>query len=274
MSNKYSEGYPGARCAGGGHRGVSCTRPPTRAVTAAPRLHAALHAAMGRRYYGGNENIDAAERLCQQRALEAFNLDPEQWGVNVQSLSGARARCRRRISVHARALTALLCARPGSPSNFQVYTALLQPHDRIMALDLPHGGQCVHAARHRCRAIADSQRRSAASLSHGYQTPTKKISAVSIFFECMPYRLNEKTGIIDYDTLATNATLFRPKLIVAGASAYSRAYDYARMREVRGAAAGALPHAAGSAAPRRSQTAAVRTCWRTWRTSAAWWRLA
>lgn len=55
LSNKYSEGYPGAR------------------------------------YYGGNENIDQVEILCQQRALEAFNLDPEEWGVNVQSLSGSPA---------------------------------------------------------------------------------------------------------------------------------------------------------------------------------------
>uniref|UniRef100_A0A6P3ZZ70 Serine hydroxymethyltransferase n=1 Tax=Ziziphus jujuba TaxID=326968 RepID=A0A6P3ZZ70_ZIZJJ len=149
MTNKYSEGYPGAR------------------------------------YYGGNEYIDMAERLCQQRALEAFQLDPEKWGVNVQSLSG-------------------------SPSNFQVYTALLKPHERIMALDLPHGGH----------------------LSHGYQTDTKKISAVSIFFETMPYRLDESTGYIDYDQLEKSATLFRPKLIVAGASAYARLYDYARIRKV------------------------------------------
>ena len=105
MSNKYSEGYPGAR------------------------------------YYGGNENIDKAESLCQTRALAAFNLDPAKWGVNVQSLSG-------------------------SPANFQAYSAVLQPHDRIMALDLPHGGH----------------------LSHGYQTDTKKISAVSVFFETFPYR--------------------------------------------------------------------------------------
>ncbi|OAY66547.1 Serine hydroxymethyltransferase, mitochondrial [Ananas comosus] len=116
MTNKYSEGYPGAR------------------------------------YYGGNEYIDMAESLCQKRALEAFRLDASKWGVNVQPLSG-------------------------SPANFQVYTALLKPHERIMALDLPHGGH----------------------LSHGYQTDTKKISAVSIFFETMPYRLNESTGYIDYD---------------------------------------------------------------------------
>nr|pir glycine hydroxymethyltransferase (EC 2.1.2.1) A_IG002P16.3 - Arabidopsis thaliana [Arabidopsis thaliana] len=158
MTNKYSEGYPGAR------------------------------------YYGGNEYvvcilltryIDMAETLCQKRALEAFQLDPSKWGVNVQSLSG-------------------------SPANFQVYTALLKPHERIMALDLPHGGH----------------------LSHGYQTDTKKISAVSIFFETMPYRLDENTGYIDYDQLEKSAVLFRPKLIVAGASAYARLYDYARIRKV------------------------------------------
>ncbi|CAF2195512.1 hypothetical protein HID58_027601 [Brassica napus] len=149
MTNKYSEGYPGAR------------------------------------YYGGNEYIDMAESLCQKRALEAFHLDPSTWGVNVQSLSG-------------------------SPANFQVYTALLKPHERIMALDLPHGGH----------------------LSHGYQTDTKKISAVSIFFETMPYRLDESTGYIDYDQLEKSAVLFRPKLIVAGASAYARLYDYARIRKV------------------------------------------
>lgn len=139
----------------------------------------------GARYYGGNQFIDQMESICQKRALEAFRLDPAKWGVNVQSLSG-------------------------SPANFQVYSALLQPHDRIMSLDLPHGGH----------------------LSHGYQTPTKKISKVSLFFETMPYRLNESTGLIDYDTMAANALLFRPKLIVAGVSAYSRHLDYARFRTV------------------------------------------
>ncbi len=103
--------------------------------------------------------------MCQQRALEAFNLDPEKWGVNVQSLSG-------------------------SPANFAAYTALLQPHDRIMSLDLPHGGH----------------------LSHGYQTDTKKISMVSMFWETFPYRLNEATGQIDYDQMEKNAALFRPKV--------------------------------------------------------------
>ena len=91
-----------------------------------------------------------------------------------------------------------------------MYTGLLEPHDRILSLDLPHGGH----------------------LSHGYQTPTKKISAVSTYFESMPYRLNEETGIIDYDAMERSADLFRPKLIVAGASAYSRLIDYERIRKI------------------------------------------
>ncbi|KAJ2803629.1 Serine hydroxymethyltransferase, cytosolic [Coemansia helicoidea] len=149
MQNKYSEGYPGAR------------------------------------YYGGNEYIDASERLCQQRALETFGLDSSRWGVNVQSLSGA-------------------------PANLYVYGALMQPHERLMGLDLPHGGH----------------------LSHGFQTPTKRVSYSSVYFETLPYRCNEETGLIDYDALARSAELFRPKIIVAGASAYARTIDYARMREI------------------------------------------
>jgi glycine hydroxymethyltransferase len=72
----------------------------------------------------------------------------------------------------------------------------------------------------------------AVSLSHGYASPTKKVSAVSQYFEVLPYRLVESTGLIDYDTLEANARLYRPKLIVTGASAYARHIDYARMRKI------------------------------------------
>lgn len=98
----------------------------------------------------------------------------------------------------------------GAPANLYVYSALMDTHDRLMGLDLPHGGH----------------------LSHGYQTPTKKISAISKYFETLPYRLDESTGLIDYDKLEEMAIMYRPKIIVAGTSAYSRLIDYKRMREI------------------------------------------
>lgn len=134
---------------------------------------------------GGNQYIDQIENLAKSRALQAYRLNSEEWGVNVQSYSG-------------------------SPANFAVYTALIKPGERIMGLDLYCGGH----------------------LTHGFQTETKKISATSLYFESKSYKISEATGLIDFADVQKAASEFKPNVLIVGASAYPRDFDYKKFREV------------------------------------------
>ena len=130
----------------------------------------------GRRYYGGCEHVDIAERLAIERAKLLFDADH----ANVQPHSGTQA-------------------------NMQAYFSLLEPGDTILGLNLAHGGH----------------------LSHGHP-----VNFSGRYFKTAFYGVERETGTIDYDHLRAAALASRPKLIVAGASAYPRILDFARFAAV------------------------------------------
>jgi glycine hydroxymethyltransferase len=131
----------------------------------------------GKRYYGGCEFVDIAERLAQDRALALF---PGAEHVNVQPHSGAQA-------------------------NMAAYFSVLRPGDRILGMNLAHGGH----------------------LTHGMA-----LNFSGKLYEVSAYGVRKDTELIDYDELETIALETRPRLIVAGASAYSRLWDYERMAAI------------------------------------------
>jgi glycine hydroxymethyltransferase len=130
----------------------------------------------GRRYYGGCEFVDVVERLAVQRARELFGAEH----VNVQPHSGSQA-------------------------NFAAYFAVLQPGDRILAMNLAHGGHLTHGS---------------------------PVNFSGQLFHVVPYGVDPKTETLDYDQLRRLAREHRPKLIVAGATAYPRHFDFPRLREI------------------------------------------
>ena len=130
----------------------------------------------GNRYYGGCEYVDVIENLARDRVKKLFNAEY----ANVQPHSGAQA-------------------------NMAVYSALLQPGDTVLGMNLSHGGHLTHGS---------------------------KVNASGKLYNFIPYGLNEETGRIDYDEVERLALEHKPKLILAGASAYARIIDFKRFREI------------------------------------------
>lgn len=149
------------------------------AVLAAAGTHLTNKYAEGypaKRYYGGCQYVDIAEKLAIDRAKELFGAEY----ANVQPHCGASA-------------------------NLAVFFALLQPGDTVLSMSLAHGGH----------------------LSHG-----SPVNISGKYFNIVPYFVDEKTCLIDYDEVERLAKECRPRLILAGASAYPRIIDFKRFREI------------------------------------------
>ena len=140
LTNKYAEGYP------------------------------------GKRYYGGCDWVDAAERIAIERACKLFVAEH----ANVQPHAGAQA-------------------------NLAVYQALLNPGDTILGMNLAHGGHLTHGS---------------------------PVNLSGKLYNILSYGVDKETETIDYDEVRRLALEHRPRLIVAGASAYSRIIDFPRFREI------------------------------------------
>ena len=130
----------------------------------------------GRRYYGGCEHVDVVEQLAIDRAKQLFGAEH----ANVQPHSGSGA-------------------------NMAVYFAFLKPGDKLLTMDLTHGGH----------------------LTHGH-----KANFSGRFFEVVHYGVRKEDEVIDYDQLAKLAREHQPKMITVGASAYPRIIDFQRMGEI------------------------------------------
>ncbi len=140
MTNKYAEGYP------------------------------------GKRYYGGCEFVDVAERLAIERVCTLFGAEH----ANVQSHAGAQA-------------------------NMAAYFAFIKPGDPILAMNLAHGGHLTHGS---------------------------PVNFSGQLYRVIPYGVRQDTEQIDYDEIAKLAREHRPRIIVSGATAYPRLFDFPRLREI------------------------------------------
>jgi glycine hydroxymethyltransferase len=147
-------------------------------IVGSPLINKYAEGYPGKRYYPGNKYIDEIENLAKERALKAFKLNPNEWSVNVQPYSG-------------------------SPANLAAYLGLINPGEKIMGLNLFHGGH----------------------LTHGH-----KVSYTGKLFNSIQYEIKDKE--IDFEELEKLALEHKPKIIISGTTAYPRILDFKKFYKI------------------------------------------
>lgn len=134
----------------------------------------------GKRYYSGNQHIDEIERLAQKLCLKMFSLNETDWSANVQPHSGSSA-------------------------NLGAYLGILKPGDKILAMDLAHGGHLTHGS---------------------------PVNFSGKLFNFVHYGVDPKTNLLDYAAILKTALKEKPKMIVCGATAYPRLINFKKFGEI------------------------------------------
>lgn len=170
-------------------------------------MHKYSEGNIGKRYYEGNDYIDQVEQIAIDRAAELFNI-PEDWGVNVQALSGSNA-------------------------NLAVYLAVLKPGDTIMGMHLPDGGHLSHGWSYEPgQSEAKSGKTNEEADQFEYLGGSNKVNISAKLFNSIQYKTDPETQLLNYDEIERLAQKHQPKLIITGGTAYPRNIDFNRMKQI------------------------------------------
>lgn len=154
---------------------------------------------IGKRYYEGNQYIDEMELLAIERASQLFQL-PDDWGVNVQALSGSNA-------------------------NLAVYLATLNIGDTMMGMYLPDGGHLSHGWSYEPKTVSDPE-------DIEYMGGSRKVNITSKIYNTFQYKTDPETQLFDWDEVEKVAKKHKPQLLITGGTAYPRDFDYKRVKEI------------------------------------------
>ncbi len=179
------------------------TLPAVREALASVFVHKYAEGQINKRYYEGNQYVDALDVLCKNRIKKAFSLS-ENWNINIQALAGSNA-------------------------NLGVYNALLNPGDTILSMYLPDGGHLSHGWSY---PEKDEKGLGGQIYQNVYLGGKRKVSFVSRVFNVIQYKVEPKSRLFNYNEIRKIALKYNPRLIISGGTAYPREIAYEELAKI------------------------------------------